>query len=212
MNKEKPKGYGYWTPESIERACTSGAMVEKDGLWYPAQPCQYQSIIDRIRGAWAVLTYKADPLYWYFEKGYKRTPKGMIKEEKCVCGEQTTFGGADVEIGGVCHRTENPCFVILTPPKNSVEEIIDKLSTKVTDYGFNDEYGYYNDWKDEVKVIIEKEVKSFLLSEIAQAEERVLREVKSIVDVPEEKTVNVMEYAIRRKILEAITSRITNNK
>lgn len=34
------------------------------------------------------------------------------KETKCCCGEQTTFGVADVEIGGVCHRANNPCYII----------------------------------------------------------------------------------------------------
>ncbi len=34
------------------------------------------------------------------------------REEKCVCGEQKILGGAEVEIGGVCHRPHNPCYVI----------------------------------------------------------------------------------------------------
>ena len=31
---------------------------------------------------------------------------------KCVCGEQDIIGGAEVEIGGVCHRSKNPCYII----------------------------------------------------------------------------------------------------
>ena len=31
---------------------------------------------------------------------------------KCVCGEQICLGGAEVEIGGVCHRPKNPCYII----------------------------------------------------------------------------------------------------
>ena len=31
---------------------------------------------------------------------------------KCVCGEQDIIGGAEVEIGGVCHRPKNPCYII----------------------------------------------------------------------------------------------------
>lgn len=40
-----------------------------------------------------------------------------LNEEKCACGEETTFGGADVEIGGVCHRVNKPCFFIEKPDK-----------------------------------------------------------------------------------------------
>jgi len=36
---------------------------------------------------------------------------------KCVCGEQDIIGGAEVEIGGVCHRPKNPCYII-EPLKN----------------------------------------------------------------------------------------------
>ena len=35
------------------------------------------------------------------------------------------------------------------------EEVIKELVEKVTEYGFNDEYGYYNDWADGVRPIIE---------------------------------------------------------
>ena len=39
----------------------------------------YRSIIERMRFAWDVLTYRADPLYWYFERGFKRTTNGFKK-------------------------------------------------------------------------------------------------------------------------------------
>ena len=35
------------------------------------------------------------------------------------------------------------------------EEVIKELVEKVTEYGFNDEYGYFNDWADGVRPIIE---------------------------------------------------------
>ena len=35
-----------------------------------------------------------------------------IDKPKCVCGEQDIIGGAEVEIGGVCHRPKNPCYII----------------------------------------------------------------------------------------------------
>ena len=81
MNNKKPKGYGAWTPEKVKNALNNGAMVEIDGLYYPAKPEPYYSFLERVRYAWDVLTYKAEPLYWYFEKGFKRTPQGMIKED-----------------------------------------------------------------------------------------------------------------------------------
>ncbi len=36
------------------------------------------------------------------------------------------------------------------------QEIIKKLVERVTDYGYNDEYGYYSDWADGVEPIISK--------------------------------------------------------
>lgn len=42
-------------------------------------------------------------------------------KHKCGCGEQTTIGNADVEIGGVCHRVNNPCYVITPSTKEDWE-------------------------------------------------------------------------------------------
>jgi len=33
-------------------------------------------------------------------------------EKRCVCGEHEILGGAEVERGGVCHRPNNPCYII----------------------------------------------------------------------------------------------------
>lgn len=41
----------------------------------------------------------------------------------CACGKQTTIGNADVEIGGVCHRVNNPCYHTDSP---QVEESWEK--------------------------------------------------------------------------------------
>ena len=49
----------------------------------------------------------------------------------------------------------------------TVEKVIEEISTKVTDYGYNDEYGYYNDWKDGVKPIISNIKPSFLSSQLS---------------------------------------------
>jgi hypothetical protein len=75
----KPRGYGAYTPETIEKILTNSPMTQIDGLWYPAKPEPYYSIKERLIYAWDVLTYKADPLYWYFDTGHKRTSKGFEK-------------------------------------------------------------------------------------------------------------------------------------
>ena len=42
------------------------------------------------------------------------------KEKRCVCGEQVCLGGAEVEIGGVCHRPNNPCYHIERNPTTDI--------------------------------------------------------------------------------------------
>jgi len=37
---------------------------------------------------------------------------------------------------------------------NTIEKYVEELSTAVTNYGYNDEYGYYCDWKNGVEPII----------------------------------------------------------
>jgi hypothetical protein len=44
------------------------------------------------------------------------------KKEMCSCGEQETFGGAEVEIGGVCHRPDLPCYIIDDPETETTSE------------------------------------------------------------------------------------------
>jgi len=48
-------------------------------------------------------------------------------------------------------------------------ELLEQLVKEVTDYGFNDEYGYYNDWADGVRPILEKAI----AQAIAEDRERV---------------------------------------
>lgn len=43
--------------------------------------------------------------------------------------------------------------------KREEGKVIAELATAVTDYGYNDEYGYYDDWRDRVVPIIEKQIK-----------------------------------------------------
>ena len=51
----------------------------------------------------------------YQTVAYKNTLSFLSSPDsnpKCVCGEQDILGGAEVEIGGVCHRPKNPCYII----------------------------------------------------------------------------------------------------
>ena len=54
------------------------------------------------------------------------------------------------------------------------EEILEELVSKVTDYGYNNEYGYYNEWADGVKPILEKAL-TLLEQETIKAERERLR-------------------------------------
>jgi hypothetical protein len=56
------------------------------------------------------------------------------------------------------------------------EKAIEELVSKVTDYGYNDEYGYYSDWADGVRLIIEPLIKSTLHSQ----REEIKKEVEKI--------------------------------
>ena len=57
--------------------------------------------------------------------------------------------------------------------------VLEQLVIEVTDYGFNDEYGYYNDWADGVRPIIEKG----LHQAIAEERERVRGEIKKPLEI-----------------------------
>ena len=47
---------------------------------------------------------------------------------------------------------------------NKMEKELDEMSEKITDYGYNDEYGYYSDWKDGVSPIIKASIRTLLES------------------------------------------------
>lgn len=50
-------------------------------------------------------------------------------ENNCACGEQTTFGDADVEIGGVCHRVKKPCYVIASQKETHLKPTVRSFIT-----------------------------------------------------------------------------------
>ena len=58
------------------------------------------------------------------------------------------------------------------------EEEIKKLAEKITDYGFNDEYGYYSDWLDGVFPIIKNGIDQIL----KQEKNRILNDIKARVE------------------------------
>ena len=47
---------------------------------------------------------------------------------------------------------------------NKMEKELDEMSEKITDYGYNDEFGYYSDWKDGVSPIIKASIRTLLES------------------------------------------------
>lgn len=49
-------------------------------------------------------------------------------------------------------------------PTNGDETTIDSFATEITKYEYNDEYEYFNDWKDGVTPIIRKNVSAILRS------------------------------------------------
>lgn len=58
------------------------------------------------------------------------------------------------------------------------EEILKEFAEKITDYGYyNNECGYYVDWKDGVMPIVEKYANII----IAQTREETIKEVKDIL-------------------------------
>lgn len=64
----------------------------------------------------------------------------------------------------------------------NMQRIIEKYTEKITDYGYKDEYGYYNDWFDGVRPII-KEMANFIRQETLEEMER---EIK--IKMPTKKT------------------------
>ena len=65
------------------------------------------------------------------EKWDKECKEAMKENNKCACGMETTIGGADVEIGGVCHRVKNPCYII-EMKHNQIEKETKQDINKIT--------------------------------------------------------------------------------
>lgn len=73
-----------------------------------------------------------------------------------------------------------------------VEEVVKELSEKVTDYGYNDEYGYYADWKDGVEPIIRATLltlrREWLEERVKKMEGMKEKKDYSYQNIPEENT------------------------
>ena len=85
--------------------------------------------------------------------------------------------------------------------------VLEQLVIEVTDYGFNDEYGYYNDWADGVRPIIEKG----LHQAIAEDRERVVEKAGNL-----RKEITHPQFALYEKgcnqALDDILSSLQDNK
>ncbi len=60
----KPYGYGAMSPKNVANIVKQCSVEIQPGHWIPARPLPYYSLIERLRQAWDILTYKADALYW----------------------------------------------------------------------------------------------------------------------------------------------------
>jgi len=90
-------------------------------------------------------------------------------------------------------------------------ESLEQSVKEVTDYGFNDEYGYYNDWADGVRPILEKAIAQ------AIAEER--ERVRGVIEIIKQKynkiptsVVNVKIMGVFCEILASLDKPLTDNK
>jgi hypothetical protein len=61
---------------------------------------------------------------------------------------------------------------------NTIEKYVEELSTAVTNYGYNDEYGYYCDWKNGVEPII----RTTLTAVAEEARREALESTRKIVN------------------------------
>lgn len=57
--------YGaYWADDCLDRTMFSTLARGKSGIWHIARPAPFNSLFERLRMAWSVLTYRADAIYW----------------------------------------------------------------------------------------------------------------------------------------------------
>jgi hypothetical protein len=102
----------------MNKSNNKGEKKRKFGEWFfKRQKKEVEKLIDKM-------DIKAEDIKIMENKEQKK------EEIKCVCGEQETFGG-EVEIGGICHRTENPCYVLSTPPKALREEELREVKKRI---------------------------------------------------------------------------------
>lgn len=60
------------------------------------------------------------------------------------------------------------------PTNNIKEDVLKELVEKVTDYGYNDEYGYYNDWADGVRPILSSSLDKYANAKLEEAKEKII--------------------------------------
>lgn len=77
-----------------------------------------------------------------------------------------------------------------------MEKEIDEMSEKITDYGYNDEYGYYSDWKDGVSPIIKASIRTLLESFGEEIINKLETEIDVVLDSEVVKNANVTRECI----------------
>jgi len=87
-------------------------------------------------------------------------------------------------------------------------ELLEQSVKEVTNYGFNDEYGYYNDWANGVRPILEKAIAQALA--LAEERERVKEEIEKYSSM-EEVVVNEQRF-LRDKNENEIKIRLGTGK
>jgi len=60
------QGPNRWTVAGLVKTVREGPREQPDlrGRWRPARPCGLDTISNRVRLAWAVLTGRADAVFW----------------------------------------------------------------------------------------------------------------------------------------------------
>lgn len=69
MSNRITRTYDIYTPKSLS---AWDVQCPIDGEWQPARPEPFHSLLNRLRLAWLVLTYRADVLLWPGQESARR--------------------------------------------------------------------------------------------------------------------------------------------
>jgi len=86
-----------------------------------------------------------------------------------------------------------------------MDKEIENLVKAVTDYGYNDEYGYYDDWADKVRPIIETAVVSIVEKAKQEERERVVKAMTGEYKIIKESYSNELnDFGYNERVREEI--------